>query len=209
VCRQYGIQVPPFSMVDSVDAAIEAAKETGYPLVLKVVSAEILHKSDIGGVMLGIRSEEALEEAWGKLVENVRRAAPRIEKPDVLVQAMMPSTTELVLGGLRDPLFGAAVMAGMGGIYVEILKRVGFRLAPLSVEEAAALVRDTLPPALVAGARGRDPMNVESIAEAVVALGRLFSDFPQIAQVDLNPFLPYRDRGVAVDARFILANGDC
>jgi acetyltransferase len=206
VCRQYGIQVPPFSMVDSAAAAREAAKVTGYPLVLKVASAEILHKSDIGGVMLGIGSDQALDDAYAKLVENVRRAAPHIERPGVLVQAMMPATTELVLGGLRDPLFGATVMAGMGGIYVEILKRVGFRLAPLGVEEAVALIRETLPAGLIAGARGRDPMNVESIAEAVVALGRLFSDFPQIAQVDLNPFLPYRDRAVAVDARFILAD---
>ncbi len=205
VCKQYDIRVPPFRLVDTKEGAMAAARDIGYPVVLKVVSAEILHKSDIGGVMLGVNSDANLEQSYGKLVENVRRAAPGIRKPNVLVQKMMPSTTELVIGGIRDKLFGPAIMFGLGGIYVEVLKRVGFRLAPLSAQEAKDLIQETLPPALIKGARGRKPMNVDEIAGALVSLGRLFEEHPQVEQVDLNPFLPFEDGCMAVDARIILS----
>ena len=205
VCRQYGIQVPPFRLVDSVEGALGAAREIGYPVVLKVVSAEILHKTDIGGVMLGVSSDSVLEQSYSKLVGNVRKAAPQIDRPSVLVQKMMPTATELVLGGIRDKLFGPCIMFGLGGIYVEVLKRVGFRLAPMEHEEARNLVHQTLPPALIAGARGRKKMNVDSIADALVSLGRLFDEQPQVEQVDLNPCLPTDDGCLAVDARIIIS----
>lgn len=205
ICGQYGIQVPPYRLVDSVEAALDAAREIGYPVVLKVVSAAILHKTDIGGVMLGVNADGILEQSYLQLVRNVKNAAPQIEKPTVLVQKMMPSATELVLGGVRDKLFGPCVMAGLGGIYVEVLKRVGFRLAPLGQEEAKKLILATLPSALVAGARGRKKMNVEAIADAVVSLGLLFDEHPEVEQVDLNPCLPTDDGCIAVDARVIIA----
>ncbi len=205
VCKQYGIRVPSFRPVDTPDEAMAAANAVGYPVVLKVVSAEILHKTDIGGVMLGVNSNGMLEQSYRKLVENVKKAAPHIDKPSVLIQKMMPTTTELVLGGIRDKLFGPVVMFGLGGIYVEVLKRVGFRLAPLGIDEAKALILDTLPPSLIAGARGRKKMNVDAIAGALVALGRLLEEQPQIEEVDLNPFLPYDDGCMAVDARIIIS----
>ena len=205
VCKQYGIRVPPFRMVDALEAAKSAANEIGYPVVLKVVSAEILHKTDMGGVMLGVISDSILEHSWGRLVENIRKAAPQITRPNVLVQKMLPPTTELVLGGLRDKLFGPAIMFGLGGIYIEVLKRVNFRLAPLAIDDAAALIRETLPTALLQGTRGRKKLNVDAIAAALVSLGRLFAEQPLVEQVDLNPFLPDDDGGIAVDARIILS----
>jgi acetate---CoA ligase (ADP-forming) len=205
VCKQYGIQVPPYRLVDTLEGALGAANQIGYPVVLKVVSAEILHKTDIGGVMLGVSSDNVLEQSYSRLVENVRKAAPNVQEPSVLVQKMMPPTTELVLGGVRDKLFGPAIMFGLGGIYVEVLKRVGFRLAPFGIEEAKNLIHETLPPALIAGARGRKKMNVDSIAGALVALGRLFDEQPQVEQVDLNPCLPTDDGCLAVDARIIIS----
>jgi acyl-CoA synthetase (NDP forming) len=205
VCDQYGIRVPPFKLVETLDDAIDAAKVVGYPVVLKVVSAKILHKSDIGGVMLGVSSDAVLEQSYARLVENVRKAAPGIRNPSVLVQKMMPSTTELVLGAIRDKLFGPVVMFGLGGIYVEVLKRVGFRLAPFGVEQARELIHDTLPPQLIAGARGRNKMNVDAIAGTLVSLGRLLEEQPQIEQVDLNPCLALDDGCMAVDARIILS----
>jgi acetate---CoA ligase (ADP-forming) len=204
VCDQYGIRVPPFQLVGSLEDARSAAKRLGYPVVLKVVSAKILHKSDIGGVMLGISSDEALEKSYAQLVENVRKAAPDIKNPSVLVQRMMPSSTELVVGAIRDKLFGPVVMFGLGGIYVEVLKRVGFRLAPFSLEEARELVLETLPPALIAGARGRKKMNVDGIAETLVAVGRLLEEQPLVEEVDLNPCLAVDEGCLAVDARIIL-----
>ena len=192
-------------LVDSFTKALGAAKEIGYPVVLKVVSAEFLHKTDIGGVMLGVNSDSVLEQSYAKLVENVRRAAPQIQKPSVLVQKMMPTTTELVLGGIRDKLFGPCIMFGLGGIYIEVLKRVGFLLAPLQHEEAKDLIHETLSPALIAGTRGRKEINVDSIADALVSLGRLFDEQPQVEQVDLNPCLPTDDGCLAVDARIIIS----
>ncbi len=203
VCRQYGIDVPPFDLVDTLEGALQVANKIGYPVVLKVVSAQILHKSDIGGVMLGVNSDSMLERSYAQLVENVRKAAPNIHQPQVLVQKMMPSATELVLGAIRDKLFGPVVMFGLGGIYVEVLKRVGFRLAPFDVVEARALIRDTLPAALIDGARGKGRMNVDAIAETLVALGRLLDEHPEVDQVDLNPCLALNDGCMAVDARII------
>ena len=205
VCKQYGIPVPPFKMVDSLEGALAAAREIGYPVVIKVVSAQILHKSDIGGVMLGIGSDSALEKSYAELVDNVHKAAPGISKPSVLVQKMMPPATELVLGAIRDRLFGPVVMFGLGGIYVEVLKRVGFRLAPLGIEQARALIHDTLPPKIIAGARGRKKLDVDAIAAMLVSLGRLLEEHPQIDEVDLNPCLALDDGCLAVDARIILA----
>jgi acetyltransferase len=205
VCQQYDIRVPPFKLVESLQAAVAAANQIGYPVVLKVVSAQILHKSDIGGVMLGVSSDGVLQQSYARLVDNVRKAAPGIGHPSVLVQKMMPATTELVLGAIRDKLFGPVVMFGLGGIYVEVLKRVGFRLAPFAVEQARELIADTLPPQLIAGARGRNKLNVDAIAETLVSLARLLDEQPQIDQVDLNPCLALDDGCMAVDARIILS----
>ena len=205
VCKQYDIRVPPFKMVESAEDALSAAREIGYPVVLKVVSAQILHKSDIGGVMLGVASDRDLEQSYARLAENVRKAAPDIRNPSVLVQKMMPPTTELVLGAIRDKLFGPVIMFGLGGIYVEVMKRVGFRLARFGIEEARDLIQDTLPAALIAGARGRSPMNLDSIAENLVSLGRLLEEQPRIQQVDLNPCLAFKEGCMAVDSRIILA----
>jgi acyl-CoA synthetase (NDP forming) len=205
VCREYGIHIPPFRVMDSVAGAMAAAKEIGYPVALKVVSEEILHKTDAGGVLLGIHSEDALETAYEQLVENIKKAAPALSKMSVLVQKMMPSNTELVIGALRDKSFGPTVMFGMGGIYVEALKMVGFRLSPVTFEDARKLIQETLPPALIKGVRGRGPMHVDSIAGVLVSLGRLLEEQPQIEEVDFNPVFPYTDGCIAVDARIIIS----
>ena len=205
VCKQYDVRVPPFKLAETLQDAVAAANQIGYPVVLKVVSAQILHKSDIGGVMLGVGSDSVLQQSYARLVENIRNAAPGIRNPSVLVQKMMPSTTELVLGAIRDKQFGPVVMFGLGGIYVEVLKRVGFRLAPFGVEQARELIADTLPPTLIAGARGRSKLNVDAIAGTLVSLGRLLEEQPQIEQVDLNPCLALDDCCMAVDARIILS----
>jgi acetyltransferase len=204
VCKEYGIKVPPFRVMDSVESAIASANEIGYPVALKVVSDEILHKTDAGGVMLGITSDDALTASYEQLAANIRKAAPKLSKMSVMVQKMMPSNTELVLGALRDKSFGPVVMFGMGGIYVEALKMVGFRLSPITLEDAKKLILETLPPALIKGVRGRGPMNVDSIAGVLVSMGRLLEEQPQIEEVDFNPVFPYTDGCIAVDARIII-----
>jgi acyl-CoA synthetase (NDP forming) len=205
VCNEYGISVPPFRVVESIESAITSANEIGYPVALKVVSEEILHKTDAGGVMLGIDSDSDVKGSYEQLAANVKKAAPDLSKPRVLVQKMIPSSTELVMGAIRDKSFGPTVMFGMGGIYVEALKIVGFRLSPLSLDDAKKLIHETLPPALIEGVRGRGPMNVDSIAGALVSLGQLLEEQPQIEEVDFNPVLPYQDGCIAVDARMIIS----
>ena len=205
VCRNYDIRTSPYRVVDTLEAGIEAANQVGYPVVLKVVSAEIIHKTDIGGVILGIASDEMFHQGYQKLTRNIRAAFPHIQQPGILIQKMMPATTELALGAVRDKLFGPVVMFGLGGIYVEALKLVGFRLSPLSTEDAGDLIRRTLPPALLKGIRGRAAINIDSLAAVLVSLGRLLEEQPQVEEVDLNPTLPYEDGCMAVDARIILS----
>jgi acetate---CoA ligase (ADP-forming) len=205
VCSEYGIKVPPFRVMETVESATAAANEIGYPVALKVVSEEILHKTDAGGVMLGITSDSALKASYEQLAANIRKAAPNLSRMCVMVQKMMPSNTELVLGALRDKSFGPVVMFGMGGIYVEALKMVGFRLSPVTLEDAKKLIHETLPAALIKGVRGRGPMNVDSIAGVLVSMGRLLEEQPQIEEVDFNPVFPYTDGCIAVDARIIIS----
>jgi acetate---CoA ligase (ADP-forming) len=205
VCNEYGIKVPLFRVMGSIESAIASANEIGYPIALKVVSEEILHKTDSGGVMLGIASDRTLKAAYEQLAANIKNAVPHLAKIRVMVQKMMPSNTELVLGALRDKSFGPVVMFGMGGIYVEALKIVGFRLSPISLDEARKLIHETLPPALIKGVRGRGPMNLDSIAGILVSLGKLLEEQPQIEEVDFNPVFPYPDGCIAVDARIIIS----
>jgi acetate---CoA ligase (ADP-forming) len=204
VCGQYGIHVPMFQLTDSIEDAVRAAGEIGYPVVMKTVSEEIPHKTDVGGVMLGIDSDNLLRESYRKLEANLRKAAPRVDRIQVLIQKMLPSATELVLGAVRDISFGPTLMFGLGGIYVEALKLINFRLAPISLQEARRLIHETLPPALISGVRGRGAMDVDSVAAALVSLGRLMEEQPQIQEVDLNPVLPFSDGCMAVDARIII-----
>lgn len=205
VCNEYGIKVPSSRVVESIERAVASANKIGYPVALKVVSEEILHKTDAGGVMLGIDSDSALKKSYKLLAANVKKAAPNLSRIKVLVQKMIQSNTELVLGALRDESFGPTVMFGMGGIYVEALKMVGFRLSPISLADAKKLIVGTLPPALIKGVRGRGPMNVDAFAGVLVSLGQMLEEQPQIEEVDFNPVLPYQDGCIAVDARIIIS----
>ena len=204
VCQQYDIKVPPFGIVEGMEEGLRVARKIGYPVVLKVISSEILHKTDIGGVILDVFSDGVFVQSYLQLLDNVHKVAPHIERPKILVQKMMPETTELILGAIRDKVFGPAVMVGLGGIYVEAMKLVGFRLSPLGVAEAEELVHETLPAAFIRGTRGKPGIHVPSIANALVALCRLLDDHPRIEEVDLNPTLAYKDGCMAVDARIIL-----
>lgn len=204
ICQQYNIKVPPFGIVEGMEEGLRVARKIGYPVVLKVISSEILHKTDIGGVILDVISDGVFVQCYLQLLDNVHKVAPHIERPKILVQKMMPETTELILGAIRDKVFGPAVMVGLGGIYVEAMKLVGFRLSPLGVAEAEELVHETLPAAFIRGTRGKPGMHVPSIANALVALCRLLDDHPRIEEVDLNPTLAYKEGCMAVDARIIL-----
>jgi acetate---CoA ligase (ADP-forming) len=204
VCNEYGISVPPYAVVESVESAIASANGIGYPVVLKVVSEQILHKSDIGGVMVNIGSDSDLKGSYEQLSANVKKALPTLTNMKALVQKMMPSNTELLVGAVRDQSFGPVVTFGLGGIYVEALKIAGSRLSPITLDEARKLIVETLPPVFIKGVRGRKPMNVDAIAGVLVSLGKMLEEQPQIQEVDFNPVLPYENGCIAVDARIII-----
>jgi acyl-CoA synthetase (NDP forming) len=204
VCAQYGIQAPPFQLVDSVEEAVASANRVGYPVVLKAASAETLQKTDADGMIHGISSDGELVQSYKELTENIRNAVSGIQHSKLLVQKLMPPTTELVLGATRDKSFGPVVMFGLGGIHIEVEKILGFRMAPLTIREAKELIFDTLPSVLVKGGRGRTAMNVDSIADTLVSLGRLVVEQSRVERVDLNRVIPYEHGCVVADARIII-----
>ncbi|NOZ89123.1 MAG: acetyl-CoA synthetase [Crenarchaeota archaeon] len=200
----YGVPVPRYALARSREEAVEAARGIGGRVVLKVVSPEIVHKSDVGGVVVGVEPERVGEE-YEVLLERVRRAAPGARIVGVLVQEMAPpGAVEVVVGGVRDPVFGPAVMFGLGGVFVELFRDVSFRVAPFPRGEALEMMREVRAYRLLQGYRGKPPRDLEALADIVMAAQRIMMDNPEISEMDINPVMSYPKGALAVDARFIL-----
>jgi acetyltransferase len=206
IVTAYGFRVPRSIEARTEAEAVEAAQQLGFPVVLKVSSPDILHKSDVGGVRLGLQNAEDVRRGCRDILEDVRRRAPKADVRGVLVQEMIRGGREVILGVSRDPQFGPLVMVGLGGIYVEILKDVVFRLAPVSEEEAREMLSELKSYALLGGARGEKPADVEAIVKSIQRVSQLVVDFPQIAEMDINPLVafPEGQGAVALDARMAL-----
>jgi acetyltransferase len=206
IVTAYGFRVPRSIEARTEAEAVEAAQQLGFPVVLKVSSPDILHKSDVGGVRLGLQDAEDVRRGCRDILEDVRRRAPKADVRGVLVQEMIRGGREVILGVSRDPQFGPLVMVGLGGIYVEILKDVVFRLAPVSEEEAREMLSELKSYALLGGARGEKPADVEAIVKSIQRVSQLVVDFPQIAEMDINPLVafPEGQGAVALDARMAL-----
>jgi acetyltransferase len=202
--RHYGIATPREMLAGSPEAAAKAADEIGYPVVLKVVSSAVLHKSDVGGVMLGLRDAAEVTAAYGRILGNLRRHG--VDRVDgMLVCQQVAGGVELALGLHRDPEMGLVVMAGSGGVLLELVKDVAFASPSLSRERARALILETRAARLLAGYRGGPVCDVDAVAEALVALGRMAGDLADVLQsVDLNPFVALPAGGMALDALVVL-----
>jgi acetyltransferase len=203
IASVYGIAQPPGSLARDRAAALRIANEVGYPVALKVASPDILHKSDIGGVIVDIGDDAALSRAWDLVLDRTRKRMPDAAVWGALVQKMVPPGFEVIVGVERDPTFGPLVMFGLGGIYVEVLHDVAFRLAPLDAAEARRMIQQTRGAALLAGARGADASDVDSVVDVLVRVAALVTDFPEIVELDINPLVVgSRGRGsVAADIR--------
>ena len=202
----YGFRFPKSLLARTTEEAVLAARVVGYPVVLKIVSPDILHKTDVGGVKTHLSNEEALRRAFLEITANVRRRRPGATILGVLVQEMVKEGREVILGFIRDHQFGPLVMFGLGGIYVEVLRDVSFRLAPLTLTEAREMVREIRSYPLLKGVRGTKEADLKALTEALVRFSFLVSDFPELAEGEINPLM-VRPRGkgvVAVDARFVL-----
>jgi acetyltransferase len=205
--RAYGIMSPQEQVAGNVDEATHAAKAIGFPVVLKLVSAAVTHKSDIGGVMLGIKSEEELRAAFARLAANLSKARPGDRLDQVLVAAQVSGGVELVLGVQRDPEVGTVLMFGTGGIHLELYKDVSFGAVPLPLWQAEAMIERTTARRLLKGYRGSAPCNEASVLAALVTLGRLAHDLgDQLESIDVNPLvaLPGGQGAVALDALVVL-----
>jgi acetyltransferase len=210
ILKAYGMRIPESEIAETPERAVEIAQRIGYPVVLKISSPDILHKTDVGGVKVGLRSAEELRDAFELMVYRAGRYLPEARIWGCLVQEMLPAGLEVLVGMNRDPQFGPLVTFGLGGIYVETLKDVTFRVAPFSTREAEAMLSEIRASALLDGVRGQPPYDKDAIIETLLRIGQLVVDFPEIAELDINPLMVYpKGQGaVAIDMRVVLAGGD-
>ncbi len=207
ILKAYGMRIPRSEIAENPDKAIEFAGEIGYPVVLKIASPDILHKTDVGGVKVGLENAEDVRDAFELMVYRAQRYVPEARIWGCLVQEMVPSGgIEVLVGMNRDPQFGPLVTFGLGGIYVETLKDVTFRLAPFSKQEAQAMLGEIRTHALLDGVRGKPPADKEALVDALLRMGQLVQDFPEIEEFDINPLVVYSQGqgAVAIDMRLVL-----
>jgi len=197
----FGVAYPAHRLVHSGDEAVAAADELGYPVVLKVVAEHIVHKSDAGGVALGLAGPMDVRAAAERLFGLASTAG---DPPQALIAAQAPPGLELIVGAVRDPDLGMAVMLGAGGVLAEVLDDVAFRLAPLAERDARELLDALRTARLVRSHRGAPPFDEEALIEALLAVSRLLDEHPEIAQLDLNPMRLYEHGLLALDARVIV-----
>ncbi len=201
LCRLLGLSTPRFKVASSLDEAVEAAEELGYPVVLKVVSPDVVHKSEVGGVALGLEDRRSVEEAYVKLLRNVESRRPGAKVVGVLVEEMLKPGLEVAFGLIRDPQFGPVVMFGLGGAMLELYGDVSFKLAPLSVEDARELIAETKAGRLVEGFKGSPRRDLDALVDVALKLSRLGVEEELVEQVDLNPVVAYERGAVVADAR--------
>jgi acetate---CoA ligase (ADP-forming) len=208
VLKAYGMQIPASEMAANPEEAIEIATRIGFPVVLKIASPDILHKTDVGGVKVGLRNPEEVRDAFELMVYRAERYIPDATIWGCLVQQMVPQGgLEVLVGMNRDPQFGPLVTFGLGGIYVETLKDVTFRVAPFSKQEAEQMLQEIRAHALIDGVRGQPAYDKEAIVDVLLRIGQMVQDFPEIAELDINPLMVYpQNRGaIAIDMRLVLS----
>jgi acetyltransferase len=209
VLHIYGIPMVRGVPVTTEKEAIQAAKELGFPLAMKVISREISHKSDVGGVQLNLRNEAVVADAYEDMYKRIRQAYPEARIEGVMIQPMVTGGRELIVGGRQDEQFGPVVLVGLGGIFVEIFEEVSVRVAPISHREAMEMIDELRGAAILKGARGLKPSDIESVVEVLLRLSRLLCDLPEILEMDINPLRVFQQKEgcLALDVRMILKKG--
>jgi acyl-CoA synthetase (NDP forming) len=200
----YDMPVTQIHVAESEDDAVDAAEKIGYPIVLKIVSPQILHKSDAGGVIVGVEDERGIRDGYNKIIENAKAYKADAEITGILVQEMAPKGTEIIVGSTTDPTFGPTLMFGLGGIFVEILKDVSFRVAPITERDAAEMIEEIKAVKILEGARGMPPCHKPTLADILYKTSEMLMDCPEIKELDMNPILAYPDGARIVDARIIM-----
>jgi acetyl-CoA synthetase (ADP-forming) len=204
LCNLYDMPVTKISVAGSEEEAVKAAEEIGYPIVLKIVSPQVLHKSDAGGVLVNMKNEEDVRNGYNTILKNVKTHVPTAEITGILVQEMAPNGTEVIIGSTKDPTFGPTIMFGLGGIFVEILKDVSFRIIPINRTDAEDMVKEIKAYKILEGVRGNPPSDVKAILDILMATSRMLIDCPEVSELDMNPLIVYEKGAKIVDARIIL-----
>jgi len=204
ICRAYNMPTPEFSVATSPREAAEVAEEVGFPVVLKIVSVDILHKTEANGVLLDLKSRQDVEEGYQRVVDNAMAYNGNAQLEGVLVQHMAPKGVEVIVGGLRDSQFGPTILFGLGGIFVEVLKDATFRVAPLTDLDSREMIREIQSYPVLKGVRGQGPADEVAIAGILQAASRVMMENASIEQMDLNPIMIYGSGANIVDARMIL-----
>ena len=203
--KAYGIPTPDYAVARDEEEAVRATEKIGYPVAAKIVSPQIVHKTDIGGVILGITDPQGVREACRRLREVVKRV-PYAELEGVLIQKMVPKGVELIVGAVYDEIFGHVVAFGLGGIFTELYKDISMRIAPIDEQDAVEMIREVKAYKLLTGFRGMPPRDIPAIVDILIKFSRLVEDNPEIREADLNPVIALEEGKGAyvVDARFIL-----
>ena len=199
-----GIRVTQTRLAKNAADAVTAAQEIGFPVVLKIVSPEIAHKSDVGGVALSLGDAGAVRAAYEAMMESVGRAAPGASVEGVSVQQMAEPGTEVIIGTTTDAQFGPVMMFGLGGIFVEVMKDVAFRIVPLEPRDARQIVREIKGYPVLEGIRGQPGTDIAALERMILDVSSFVWDHGEIAELDLNPVIAYPEGAVAVDARVVL-----
>lgn len=205
VVEAYGIEVPPSDLASTVSEAVRIAEKIGYPVAMKLIAKDVIHKADVGGIALNVGSSDAVRASFEKMIDDKSEVSPS-EQQRVMLQRMAPEGQEVILGAQRDPQFGPLLMFGMGGRYVEVLHDVAFRLAPLNQNDAVTMIEETAAGRIMQGIRGAAPGDTAKVADTLCRVGQLVADFPCISELDINPLIVgERGEGAwAVDVRIAI-----
>jgi acyl-CoA synthetase (NDP forming) len=204
IIQDAGIKVTETRLAASVKEALAVGKDIGFPVVLKIASPDISHKTDAGGVKTGLKDAKEVKKAWEDIMASVKAKFPNAKIEGISVQPMARPGVEIIVGTFRDPQFGPVIMFGLGGIFVEVLKDVAFRLIPIQKRDAVEMLDEIRGKALLNGYRGQEPASREALVDVLLKVSALIGKNPAIKELDLNPVFAYQDSALAVDARIVL-----
>ncbi|MBV8741390.1 MAG: acetate--CoA ligase family protein [Sinobacteraceae bacterium] len=204
VCEAYGINIPKEGVAKTAEEAVKLANDIGFPVVMKIVSPQILHKTEAGGVLVGMKNAEAVSSGFATIVGNARKYDPKADIQGVQVQQMLAGGQEVIIGAVTDPAFGKLVAFGLGGILVEVLKDITFRLAPATNEDALSMLDSIQAAEILRGVRGAKPVDRAALAAMIEKVSSLVADFPEISEMDLNPVFATESGATAADVRIVL-----
>ncbi len=202
--KEYKIPVPDFRLIKYEDEVSKITGEIGFPLVMKIVSPDIIHKTDAGGVKVGVKNEKEAKLAYQEIIFNVKKYNKEARIEGVIVYPLIPKEVEVIVGMIRDPHFGPVAMFGLGGIFVEVLKDVSFRIIPLEERDAQEMITEIKGYEILKGVRGKPSRDIQAIKEVIMKVSKLTMENPEINEIDLNPIFVFEKGLQVVDARIIL-----